>query len=290
MFDLNTLLILTIFNVIAFAQVASTIHIPIKFESALTEGSAVLCLAVSLLSLALAALIPTPEVGLATVTIAALVNLLALLGPISRLLDDSRPAEAVRSLRGLARLSIVGAPYAPAAPSVPASAPDTSGKAKPATIRSIRPAAQAAAPRASSGALSRLPGPAQPATPSTASQRASQVDRRVTPLSRMPASALPLTPRQTYRVPQRPNRLPTSSLAFLLSVRPEQMPDIFADAHVSMQSLPALAHRVRLVSTDPRRPVITPQSSNVWPSSNFSEPDPAWQTSYGRIPALAWSA
>ena len=87
----------------------------------------------------------------------------------------------------------------------------------------------------------------------------------------------------TYRVPQRPNRLPTSSLAFLLSADDE--PDLFADARESMSRLPALGKRVYLVSTNPRHVALASQSANPL-TSTFSAPDPAWTTSYGRFPAL----
>jgi hypothetical protein len=84
-------------------------------------------------------------------------------------------------------------------------------------------------------------------------------------------------------VPPRPNRLPTNSLAFLLSVDHE--PDIFADARESMSRLPALGKRVHLISTNPRHVALAAQSANPLPAA-FATPDPAWMTSYGRFPVL----
>jgi len=272
MFNLNALVFLTVFNLIALVQIASNLLSPARLQNGLVVGAAVICVATSFTGLAMAMLIPSTVVGIACVTIAALVNLLAVLGTGLDRLADPRSAEAMRHLRGLARLAIIGAPYTPGGQ--PSSRQrGNSRPTGPTTPRGVRATAQA---------------PARPTTNGAPSQQTSQSSRPVPGARRANSGALPLTPRQTHTVPRRPNRLPTDSLAFLLTVEPENAPDIFADSRASMEQLPALARRVRLVSTDPRHPSIPPQSVNVWPSA-FSQPDPAWSTSYGRIPALAHS-
>lgn len=279
MFDLNALVILTIFNLIALVQIASNILLPVKLQSGMVLGAAAICLATSLTGLALAMLVPSPIVGIASVTIAALVNLFAVLGTGLDRLSDPTSAEAMRALRGLARLAIIGTPHESTFAGTAGTRQRSAAASKPAAVRSIRTKAQAAVSTAADPLPRLLAAASRPAMPAPRPRPARSAPRT-------PASAQPLAPRQTYRVPPRPNRLPTSSLAFLLSVDPKDAPDIFADARASMSELPALARRVRLVTTDPRRPVISPQSSSVWPTI-FSEPDPAWRTSYGRIPAVA---
>ncbi len=285
MFDLSPLILLTIFNLIALIQIASNILVPARLQRGPVLAAAAICLATSLTGLAMAILIPSPIVGIASITIAALVNLFAVLGTGLDRLSDPNSAEAMNYLRGLARLAIVGAPHdsilprelrrPPQRPAASASRPIT-------TVRGIRASAQPAPAHDKNDPLPRLLAAArQPARP------ASRANRPASSTPRTPASARPLTPRQHFTVPRRPNRLPTSSLAFLLSVDPEKEPDIFADARASMSQLSSLAHRVRLVATDPRRPSIRPQSSSVWPTT-YAQPDPAWSTSYARIPAVAF--
>jgi hypothetical protein len=287
MFNLSALAVLTLFNLIAVLQVTSSSSR--KLQDALTQGTAILCLAVSLAGLGLAMLTPTLGMGIATVSIATLVNLIALLGPGARKLSDPRIAETASQLRGLARLYLVGAPYTPLAAATaggasaairpveapvrktskttsrPIAAEDIRG------IRTVRPAAQGSAssllPRVTADVTSirrSLNGPARP-------------------LAKQPMNTNRLTPRSTYQVPQRPNRLPTNSLAFLLSVDNE--PDIFADARESMSRMPALGKRVHLVSTNPRHVALAAQSANPLPAA-LATPDPAWMTSYGRFPVL----
>ncbi len=285
MFDLSAPVILTIFNLIALAQIAAAILLPTKLQPGPVLGAAAVCLATALTGLGMAMLIPSPVVGIASVTIAALVNLFAVLGTGLDRLSDPTSAEAIRCLRGLARLAIIGAPHEAAIagvsgdsqPSAAARAPQPQPTRRaPATRRNTRPpAARASAAR-----------DPLPKLLAAASRYALPAARAKQPASSAPASAQPLTPRQRHNVPRRPNRLPTSSLAFLLSVDPQHMPDIFADARASTREHSSLAHRVRLVANDPRRPLTTPQSTSVWPTT-FSEPDPAWSTSYGRMPALA---
>ena len=285
MFDLSALVMLTIFNLIALIQIASNILVPSRLQRGPVLGAAAVCLATSLTGLAMAILIPSPIVGIASITIAALVNLFAVLGTGLDPLSDPRSTEATRYLRGLARLAIIGAPDDSVLPREMRIIQRRAAPAKtPAAARSVRVIAQAAPMPDDRDPLPKLLAAArQPARkPRPAIRPASSA-----PL--IPASAQPLTPRQHFTVPRRPNRLPTSSLAFLLSVDPANEPDIFADAHASMSRLSALAHRVSLVAADPRRPSIRPQSSSVWPSA-FSQPDPAWRTSYARIPALAFGA
>jgi hypothetical protein len=294
MFDLSALVILTLFNLIAVLQVATMTTTTNRLQDTLRQGAAVLCLSVSLAGLGLAMLVPTPGMGIATVCIAALVNLIALLGPGLRQLSDPRVAETASHLRGLARLYIVGSPYEPAAvsasggpaPIAPSSAqPRKKTTSRPLTageIRSIRPV-RPSAMRGGSGPLPRITG--QPTSGAIAAQRslALAASRK----ARQTSQPDHLSRRATYDVPRRPNRLPPTSLAFLLSVDNE--PDIFADARESMSLLPALARRVRLVSTDPNRPAITSHAPTVLPNI-LAAPDPAWTTSYGRLAALYRSA
>ncbi|HEU5368897.1 MAG TPA: hypothetical protein VFU69_10550, partial [Ktedonobacterales bacterium] len=223
-------------------------------------------------------------VGIASITIAALVNLFAVLGTGLDRLSDPSSAEATHHLRGLARLAIVGAPHDSVLPRELRRPPQRpAAPAKPAApARSSRASAQAAPAHDKNDPLPRLLAAARQPTRS-----ASQANRPVGNTLRTLVSARSLTPRQHFTVPRRPNRLPTSSLAFLLSVDPEKEPDIFADTRASMSQLSSLAHRVSLVAADPRRPSIRPQSSSVWPTT-YSQPDPAWSTSYARIPAVAF--
>lgn len=291
MFNLSALVVLTLFNLIAVLQIVSSSSR--KLQDVLTQGTAVLCLAVSLAGLGLAMLTPTLGMGIATVSIATLVNLIALLGPGARKLSDPRIAETAGQLRGLARLYLVGAPYTPlaaataatAAGSVPfvARSVETPVRKTSKTtsrpistedirgIRTVRPAARGSA----SSLLPRV-------TADVTSIRRS-LNGPACPPAKLPMNTNRLTPRSTYQVPQRPNRLPTNSLAFLLSVDNE--PDIFADARESMSRLPALGKRVHLVSTNPRHLALAALSANPLPAA-FAIPDPAWMTSYGRFPVL----
>lgn len=273
MFNLSTLVFLTIFNLIALAYIVAHALSPAALQRPSTLGAAAICLATSFTGLAMAMLLPSPVAGTASVTIAALVNLLAVLSTSLDRLSDPTSAEAIRSLGGLARLAIIGAPQQPTR--VGASANDQS-----------RPAASQS--HAVRGARYTTFDPL-PRLLEAASQRVAPASWLTRPPANAPQSfASTRAPRHNHSVPHRPNRLPTSSLAFLLSVNPEDTPDIFASSRASMSELPALAHRVRLVTTDPRRPLISPQSTSVWPTT-FSEPDPAWRTSYGRFPAIAIS-
>lgn len=300
MFNLSALVVLTLFNLIAVLQIVSSSSR--KLQDVLTQGTAVLCLTVSLAGLGLALLTPTLGMGIATVSIATLVNLIALLGPGARKLSDPRITETASQMRGLARLYLVGSPYAPIAAATAGGAPSAalalsaspraSAAIRPVEapvrkpsktisrpistkdirgIRTVRPAAQGSA----SGLLPRV-------TADVSSIRRS-LNGAARPPAKPPVNTNRLTPRSTYQVPQRPNRLPTNSLAFLLSVDNE--PDIFADARESMGRLPALGKRVHLVSTNPRHVALAAQSANPLPAT-LATPDPAWMTSYGRFPVL----
>jgi hypothetical protein len=275
MFDLNALVMLTICNLIALVQIASNILVPAKLQRGPILGAAAVCLATSLTGLAIAILIPSPVVDIASVTIAALVNLFAVLGTGLDRLSDPSSIEAARFLRGLVRLAIIGAPHESAIAGLPRS---ISASAR---VQSARVNKQTTAALDTSDPLVRLLEAASKRAPS-----APKPNRPAANAARTPASAQPLTRRHNYSVPRRPNRLPTSSLAFLLSVDPEDAPDIFADARANMNQLSALAHRVRPVAIDPGHSTITSQSTSIWPKT-FSEPDPAWATSYGRFPAVA---
>jgi hypothetical protein len=291
MFDLSALVMLTLFNLIALVQIAANILVPSRLQRGPVLGAAAICLATSATGLAMAILVPSPVVGIASITIAALVNLCAVLGTGLDRLSDPGSTEALRCLRGLARLAIVGTPHdavLAGLPSISQSIPRPRTSAahlptpvRPAAARRVPANAQATAASDTRDPLPRLLAAAK--QPARAASRPIRPAPAAAPTT--PASAQPLTPRQNFSVPRRPNRLPTSSLAFLLSVDPQDAPDIFADAHSSMSKLAALARRVSLVTDDPRRPLIPPQSSSVWPTT-FSKPDPAWTTSYGRIPAV----
>lgn len=275
MFNLSTLVFLTIFNLIALAYIVAHALSPAALQRPSTLGAAAICLATSCTGLAMAMLLPSPVAGTASVTIAALVNLLAVLSTGLDQLSDPTSAEAIRSLGGLARLAIIGTPFEPARVGVSDNDQRRAAASQPRAVRGARYTTFDPLPRLLEAASQRVaPTPWLIRPP------------RHTP--RSPASANTLAPRHNHSVPHRPNRLPTSSLAFLLSVNPEDAPDIFASSRASMSDLPALARRVRLVTTDPRRPLISPQSTSVWPTT-FSEPDPAWRTSYGRFPAIAIS-
>ncbi|HLW02662.1 MAG TPA: hypothetical protein VKT82_28670 [Ktedonobacterales bacterium] len=281
MFDISALVMLTIFNLIALVQIAANILAPARLQRGPVLGAAVICLATSLTGLAMALLVPSPVVGVASITIAALVNLFAVLGTGLDHISDPGSTEAIHYLRGLARLAIVGEPHEPAKPRRRASWQSSAAPAETAAFRSASAKRQSLPTYITSDVLPRLLAAA-----SGSAQRAPKTKQPTTSLPRIPASAQPLKPRQNFIVPHRPNRLPTSSLAFLLSVDPQNAPDIFADARASSE-LSTLAHRVNLVVTNRPRPSIAPQSMNIWPTT-FSEPDPAWQTSYGRLPAIAF--
>ena len=262
------------------------------------QGTAMLCLAVSLIGLAIALIMPSLEIGIATVSIAALVNLIALVGPCARKLSDPRLIETTSQLRGLARLYLVGSPYTPVAAAVAGRAPIASRWAERATQASPVETPVCKPSRTTSRPISteaiRGIRTARPSTQGSASGLLPRVTADVNTIRRSlsgaaSAPARPkvntnsLTPRTTYQVPPRPNRLPTNSLAFLLSVDNE--PDIFADARESMSRLPALGKRVHLISTNPHHLALAAQSANPLPAT-FATPDPAWMTSYGRFPAL----
>lgn len=282
MFDLGALMILTIFNLIALAQVVSAALAPNKLQTLQAGGMVMLCLSVSLMGLGLVMLIPSPGMSIAMMSVAALVNLLAALGPSVRYLSEPRAVQLEHAMNGM--LHFAQRDTSPVLVRVIPRSP----AAKPDPLRSARATAHTAV-RVIAGLLPR------PASASASDARPPQPPAsgpRLLPGAR-PGPALiglpTLTPRQTYTVPRRPNRLPTSSLAFLLSVDPVKMPDIFAEARASMARLPALARRVRLVAIHPRRPLFSPHNEGILPSS-FTAPDPAWQTTYGRFAALIRSA
>ncbi len=282
MFDINALVLLTIFNLIALAQIAANILVPARLQRGPVLAAAAICLATSITGLAMALLVPTPVVGIASITIAALVNLFAVLSTGLDHISDPGSTEAMRYLRGLARLAIVGAPHESALPRrAPARPRNPAASAASVAFRRASARGQTPPTRITSDVLPRLLAAARRSI-----QPEPKTNRPAKPLPRIPASAQPLKSRHHFIVPRRPNRLPTSSLAFLLSVDPQDAPDIFADARASNSEPSALAHRVPLVATDQRRPLTAPQSISIWPTT-FSEPDPAWATSYGRFPAIA---
>lgn len=286
MFNLSALVMLTVLNLIALVQIASNILAPRHIQPGPVVGAATVCLATSLTGLAMALLIPSPIVGIACVTAAALVNLFAVLTTGIDHISDPESTQALRALRGLARLAIVGAPHEAVLAGAPNRRRDTtSTHAKQRTL----PALPAARGLPANGPIpTRITADPLPRLMAAASQLAQATPKAKRPartIAPAPTSTRPLTPRQNFIVPHRPNRLPTSSIAFLLSVDPEHEPDIFADSRRRMSELPALARRVSLVANDPGHLSTHAQSSSVWPIT-FSEPDPAWKTSYGRLPAF----
>jgi len=93
MFDLSALVALTLFNLIAVFQVASWSSR--KLQDVLAQGTAILCLAVSLIGLGLALLMPSLEIGIATVSIAlSSVLMLPFPGYVRRRLRPAAPRTA----------------------------------------------------------------------------------------------------------------------------------------------------------------------------------------------------
>ena len=216
MFDLSALVVLTLFNLIAVLQVVSSSSR--KLQDTLTQGTAVLCLAVSLAGLGLAMLTPTLGMGIATVSIAALVNLIALLGPGARKLGDPRIAETASQVRGLARLYLVGTPYMPVAAATAGSAPAAPRPVETPVRKPSRTISRPISTQAIRGIRT-----ARPSALGSASGLLPRVTADVTYIrrslsGRVSAPAKPrvdtnhLTPRTTYQVPQRPNRLPTTGI------------------------------------------------------------------------------
>lgn len=294
MFNLSALVALTLFNLIAVLQVASSSSR--ELQDVFTQRTSLLCLAVSLAGLGFALLTPTLGMGIATVSIAALVNIIALLGPGARKLGDPGIAQTAGQLRGLARLYLVGAPYTPVAAATAGSAPVTARPVEAPVRTSSWTSSRPISTEAIRGIRTARPvagGSASGLLPRVIAD-VSGIRRRLSDAASAPArpqvDTNHLSPRTTYQVPQRPNRLPTSSLAFLLSVDHE--PDIFADARESMSRLPALGKRVHLTSTNPQRAALAAQSAKPLPAT-FATPDPAWMRrpmNASRAPAhrLAW--
>ena len=113
MFDISALVLLTIFNLIALVQIVANILAPARLQQGPVLGAAAVCLATSMTGLAMALLVPSPVVGVASITIAALVNLCAVLGTGLDRISDPSSIEAIHNLRGLARLAIIGEPHDP---------------------------------------------------------------------------------------------------------------------------------------------------------------------------------
>ena len=199
MFDLSALVALTLFNLIAVLQVASSSSR--QLQDGLAQGTAVLCLAVSLTGLGLALLMPTLEIGIATVSIAALVNVLALLGPGARKLGTPPLADTASHLRGLARLYLVGSPYPPVAATSAGSAPVVARPVEPPVRRASKTSSRPIPTEAIRGIRT-----ARPATLGSASGLLPRVTADVTSLRQQragPASA-PARPRgDTTRLGQR---------------------------------------------------------------------------------------
>ncbi len=279
MFDLGALTILTLFNVLALTQVISTTLAPGRLPSLLRQRNAALCLVISLSAFALGLLVHQPGVSVATLTAAACINLMILLGPLTRQPQDSQTLTQLHAVNGLARLYFSGesgerpavppAQRAPSQPVLTVPAP---------AIRGARPIAQAPVTRTTSRPLSKEEIAKAPSRPR------SQTSGRITPVKAEPRP-LPvarLASRRTYTVPHRPNRVTTSLGTVQLTPESANALNTFAQSATRKGQFAALATRVRLVVPIAHNETVLPLI--------LSEPDPAWQTTFGRIAALARSA
>lgn len=281
MFEFNALAILTSFTLIALCQLAVNILAPARLQPGPLLWAGAIYLATFCTGLVIAFLAPSSEVSMVSVIIAGLVNICAVLGTSFDWLSRSRLAEAREVLRWWVRRARRGEPRA--------SRPARRSEGSPCSVvpsrsamRSVHAPMQERAAHASADPLLLL----LLAAASRLAISTTRPNHLTGRAQRSAAFASPLPLRPHHRVPHRPNRLPTTALAFLLSVDPKDAPDLFADARRSMGALSALAHRVRLVALEPRRPRWALPRQSIWPTI-FSEPDPAWRTSYGRLPALA---
>jgi hypothetical protein len=279
MFDLGALTILTLFNVLALTQVISTTLVPARLPSLLQQRNAALCLVISLSAFALGLLVHQPGISVATITTAACINLLILLGPLAHQLQGPQALSQLHSVTGLARLYFNGESGQRPAVQPAQPAPSQPIPALPApTIRGARPISQAAGTRTTSRPLSREEIAKAPSRPRP------QPSERITPIraEQRPLPVARLAPRRTYTVPHRPNRITTNLGAFQLTPESATALNHFAQSTARKSTFATLAPRIRLVAPIAHNETVLPLILN--------EPDPAWQTTFGRIAALARSA
>ncbi|HEY7124382.1 MAG TPA: hypothetical protein VH540_10560 [Ktedonobacterales bacterium] len=279
MFDLGALTILTLFNVLALTQVISTTLVPGRLHSLLRQRNAVLCLGISLSAFALGLLVHQPGISVATLTAAACINLMILLGPLTQQPQSSQTLTQLHAVNGLARLYFSGeSGERPAVPPVQR-APSQPVLVLPApAIRGARPIAQAPAMRTTSRPLSKeeiAKAPSRPRAQTSGRLAPVQTEPRPLPVAR-------LASRRAYTVPHRPNRITTSLGAIQLTPESATALSTFEQSATRKGQFAALATRVRLV-------VPVEHNESVLPLI-LTEPDPAWQTTFGRIAALARSA
>ena len=282
MFNLGALVILALFNLLTLVHLASSTLPASRLQTRLAQGVAAFCFAVSFGSFALALAVHTPGIGITTISIAAFVNLLAVLGPTTRALGNPQSLIASGKLSGLARLYFTEQPR----PAPVAAAPTVSRtRSRPIIppVRSTRPVSrplgeQLIARQRSEHSilhpLSALAPVQPPAAPVDNVIAVSAPHRAIAPT--------PLVPRRTYIVPHRPNRLPSNNGAFLVAPEPATALDIFAIPRSASGTYPALASRVHLVTTNKHNDAVLPLT--------YAAPDPAWRTTYGRLVALRTSA
>ncbi len=279
MFDLGALTILTLFNALFLTQLLSTTLAPTGLPHLLKQRAA-LCLVISLGAFALGLLVHQPGISVATITTAACINLLILFGSLTRQLQGPQALNQLRSINGLARLYFTGESGEQPAIQPAQITPSQPLPAVPAPlIRGARPLSQAPITRTTSRPLppeELAKAPSRP-RPHTSERRAAiSIEPR-------PQATTHPTSRRTYTVPHRPNRIITNLGAFQLSPESATALNSFAQSASRKPGFAALATpRIRLV-----HPVA--HNENVLPLI-LSDPDPAWQTTFGRIAALARSA
>jgi hypothetical protein len=279
MFDLGALTILTLFNVLVLTQLISTTLAPARLSNLLKQRAAALCLVFSLAAFALGMLVHQPGINVATITTAACINLLILLGPLASRVQGPQSLNHLRSVSGLARLYFTGEsgeqpatqPIQPAPPQPVAAIPAPA-------IRGARPVSQPVITRTSSRPLSKeelAKAPSRPRPRTSERSAPIHLEQRPQPVAR-------LAPRRTYTVPHRPNRIATSLGSLQLTPESASALNTFAQSATRKSTFAALATRIRLVAPIEHNESVLPLI--------LSQPDPAWQTTFGRIAALARSA
>lgn len=280
MFNLGALTILTLFNILFLTQFVSTTLAPAGLPHLLRQGTAALCLVISAGAFALGLFVHQPEVSVATITTAACINLLILFGSLTNRLQGPQALNQLHSVNGLARLYFTGesserTAIRPAQITISQPLP----VAPTPVIRGARPLSQPAATRTTSRPLSMeelAKAPSRPRPHTSGRLPATRVEQA-------PQNLVHLAPRRTYTVPHRPNRITANLGALQLTPESASALNSFAQSASQKPGFAALATpRIRLV-----HPVA--HNKNVLPLI-LSDPDPAWQTTFGRIAALARSA
>jgi hypothetical protein len=274
MSNLSALTLLTLFNLVALAHFISTTIAPSRANTLLRQSLAALCMLLSLSAFALALLIHQPGISVATITIVGCVNLLMLLSILARRLQGPSSLDDLRPLSGLARLYFTGeSGEHPAV--LPALPPDQPTLALPMpSARSVRPASVRTTSRP-------LPPEELAKAPARPRHQTSARMLAIRPKPR-PQSLVHLTPRRSYSVPHRPNRIVATTDSLPCTAAPASALNILASPPARKGRFAALAPRIRLVTYIAHNESVLPLI--------FNEPDPAWQTTLGRLTALARSA